>query len=145
MIFGNKKYPTEKEIMDPPVKFKDTALDVVMSWKTKFFPGWNVKSNTEKLEALECLIQKLCGVYEENVIVDQWADAYAYNEQTNTIYLDGNNPSIISTLHEFRHKINGPDELSACRWSIQIFKRCFPKSFEKLKFKDGGHLLIKRD
>jgi hypothetical protein len=144
MMIGKSKYPTAEEIMNPAVSYKDDTLAEMMAWKTKFFPNWNTKPKEEQLEALKALILKLCGVYGEEVIVDKNGDSYCFIPGENTICLDKNNPSIISTLHEFRHKINGADETSACRWSVQLFKRCFPRSFEKLEFKKGSHLLIRK-
>ena len=144
MIIGSKNYPTEKDIMNPEVDFKNATVKAVLEWKLNFFPNWNTKAKEEQVNALEELIQKLCGVYGEKVIVDKKTDVFCFIPKTNTVCLDKNNPSIISTLHEFRHKLNGPDETSACRWSVQLFKRCFPKSFEKLEFAKGSHLLKKK-
>lgn len=144
MIIGAKRYPTPEEIMKPEVPFKDDTLKAIMDWKLNFFPNWQKKSNEEKLSALEYLIQKLCGVYEEVVAVNKYGVSFSFEPGSNTIHMDKENPSIISTLHEFRHKLNGADETSACRWSVQLFKRCFPKSFNKLMFKPGTHLLIRK-
>lgn len=145
MIIGSKKYPSPEEIMNPIVAFKPVTVNAVMDWKLNFFPNWNTKSNEEKLTALEYLIQKLCVVYGENVGVNKYSDRFSFSGDENTINLDKENPSIVSTLHEFRHKINGSSEASACRWSVQLFKKCFPKSFDKLMFKPGTHLLIRKE
>lgn len=142
MIIGKGKYPTEKEIMTPTVSYKDETLEELKAWKEKFFTNWLNKGNTERLEALECLVQKLCNIYGETIKIDKQGSFFAYDEKSNTMHFDATSPSIISTLHEFRHKINGPDEVSACRWSIQLFARCFPSSFEKLEFEKGTHLLM---
>lgn len=145
MMIGTKsKYPTAEEIMNPEVDFKDNTIKTLLDWKVEFFPKWNKKSKEEQLNALETLIQKLCGVYEEEVSVEKNGDLFCFVPSENTIHLDKNNPSIISTLHEFRHKLNGADEKAACRWSVQLFKKCFPTSFKNLEFHKGSHLLVRK-
>jgi hypothetical protein len=42
-------------------------------------------------------------------------------------------------LHEFAHA-RGADERQACRWSINLFKKCFPRSFARCRV--IGHTLV---
>jgi hypothetical protein len=51
-------------------------------------------------------------------------------------------PSVITTLHEVCHYLNGPSEHVACAWSLRLFRECFPNSFTRLKF--SGHMAIKK-
>lgn len=139
-----KKYPTKEEILDPPVVYKMSTIATIKDWKEIFFQNWKAKTAEEKLTALENLVKMLSKTYEIEVNVDKSRDLYSYEDWTNTITIDKDNPSIISTLHEFRHRLNGPSEISACRWSIQLFAKCFPKAFEQLEFKEGTHLLVKK-
>lgn len=46
--------------------------------------------------------------------------------------------SVITFLHEFGHAL-GKDERKACQWSVNLFKRIFPKSFERCSF--DGHMV----
>lgn len=139
------KYPKPKEILDPPVDFKKETIDAVIEWKLQYFMGgWKQKSKEEQVNALEQLILKLCGVYGEEVLVNKQGDSFYFVPSKNTIVIDKNNPSIISTLHEFKHKLSGESEKLACRWSVQLFKEVFPKSFAELRFKEGTHMLIKK-
>ncbi|MCH8015076.1 MAG: hypothetical protein IH917_00450, partial [Acidobacteria bacterium] len=48
--------------------------------------------------------------------------------------------SVVTLLHEFDHAL-GKDEVDACRWSINLFRRCFPRQFSKLV--PRGHTLIR--
>ena len=145
MIIGSTKYPKEQDILSPEIEFKKQTIDAVIEWKLQFFMGnWKDKNKTEKLNALEQLILKLCGVYGEEVHVNKLGDSFCFVPSKNTIHIDKNNPSIISTLHEFKHKLSGESEKTACRWSVQLFKECFPKAFAELKFKEGTHMLIKK-
>ena len=48
--------------------------------------------------------------------------------------------SVVTYWHEFAHS-RGKGEQGACRWSINLFRRCFPKQFGKLVH--VGHTLIR--
>lgn len=144
-MLENTKYPTPEEILHPPVDFKDETIDAVIEWKLKYFnPQWKEKTKEDQVNALEELILKLCVVYSVEVNINKLGDSFCFIQNKNMIQIDKNNPSIISTLHEFKHKLNGENEKTACRWSVQLFKACFPKAFEQLKFKEGSHMLIKK-
>lgn len=47
------------------------------------------------------------------------------------IYLDPEVVSVLTFLHEFAHHL-GRDERGACRWSLNLFRRVFPRSFARL-------------
>ena len=146
MNLPRSQYPTPKEIMESPVDFRKDTINAVLEWKKEFFDGtWKTKNTETRLSFLETLVYKLNSVYKINPSVDTYNSHYAYDPTRNIIRFDNRHASIISTLHEFRHALNGPDERSACRWSIHLFKTCFPEHFEKLMFKPGSHLLIKKE
>jgi len=44
-------------------------------------------------------------------------------------------------MHEWSHSL-GKGEKEACRWSINLFRKIFPKSYAKLVPK--GHLLYRK-
>ena len=48
--------------------------------------------------------------------------------------------SVVTYLHEFAHAL-GFDERKACRWSINLFRKCFPRQFSRLIH--VGHMLIR--
>lgn len=48
--------------------------------------------------------------------------------------------SVVTYLHEFAHAL-AKDEASACRWSINVFRQCFPRQFSRLIHR--GHMLIR--
>lgn len=58
--------------------------------------------------------------------------------EANTITLVGK-LSVVTFLHEFAHA-RGMKERGACRWSVNLFKRVFPKQYEKLR--SVGHILV---
>lgn len=48
--------------------------------------------------------------------------------------------SVVTYLHEFGHAL-GKDEKEACRFSINLFRIFFPKSFSRCRIQ--GHMLLK--
>jgi hypothetical protein len=40
--------------------------------------------------------------------------------------------SIITLLHEFAHILYGDDEFATQKWAINLFRRIYPRQFEKL-------------
>ena len=48
--------------------------------------------------------------------------------------------SVVTYLHEFAHAL-GKDEADACKWSINLFRQCFPRQFSRLIHR--GHMLIR--
>ena len=49
--------------------------------------------------------------------------------------------SVVTFLHEFAHAL-GKDERGACRWSINLFRRVFPRQYARLGA--DGHVLRRR-
>jgi hypothetical protein len=135
-------YPTKEEILATKPEFKEGIILLIKTWKSSIIKDWKKKELLDKITNLAFLIQALCISHDKNPPKIILRDEYACDIKKKKIYLDVDNPSIISTLHETAHYLFGKDELIACQWSIWLFKECFPKSFEKLEFK--GHLLIKK-
>lgn len=136
------RYPTSQEIMEKPVKYKQNTINTIKGWKTTDFIGWKQKNTQDKLQALYRLLTSLSIVYNKPLCVTNGYE-YHYSPLPRTIMLDANNPSIISTLHEFGHHILGHSESKACRWSVWLFKKVFPRSFAKLQFIPNSHMLCK--
>jgi hypothetical protein len=47
---------------------------------------------------------------------------------------------VVTVLHEWGHVL-GLGERGACRWSVNLFRRVFPREFERLA--RVGHLLVR--
>ena len=50
--------------------------------------------------------------------------------------------SVVTLLHEFAHA-RGMDERGACTWSINLFRRVFPRSWSRCRF--AGHVVLRSD
>lgn len=139
------EYPTPEEIMATEVTFKRSTIDIVNAWKDTNFKGWKQKTTQERTESLKRLASDLLQAYSISASVDAEEGApYQFDPYENRIMLDSSHPSIISTLHEVCHAIYGPSEKQACRWSVWLFKKTFPKSFDKLQFAPNSHLLVQK-
>jgi hypothetical protein len=62
-----------------------------------------------------------------------------YDPVRNMIRLRGR-LSVVTYLHEFGHAL-GYGEQGACRWSINLFRRFFPRSYARLV--PEGHTLVR--
>jgi hypothetical protein len=115
---------------------------MVKDWKKAV---WQDKEHIElhnKFIKLKVLAIALGVFYEKPVNVEfiPQLGTCSYNPKNQTIFIN-ESTSIISLLHEFAHHRFGSNELKACRWSVWLFKKTFPKAFQKLKWK--GHMLKK--
>ena len=126
-----------EEIMAEEMPLPKLFKDILKGWKKRFWKGWNTRPAEEKLQALTSLIQLLTCL---EVNIKEGAK-YRYFSDTQTIELDSQHPSLVSTLHEIGHHYYGGSELLACRFSVQLFKAVFPGSFKKLKV-DGHRLTL---
>jgi len=138
------RYPTPQQIMRKPIKFKPQTIQLTKDWKHHFFTEqWKHLSSTEQFTHIAQLVHALAKVvYRKPLSCVITNTAFAcYNHITKTIHL-GPVPSIISALHELAHHLFGDNELVACRFSIHLFKKCFPKQFNTLEWQ--GHLLVKK-
>jgi Zn-dependent peptidase ImmA (M78 family) len=131
-------YPTKEKILEKETKHKKETVLLLIAFKKK----WKTKTKTkEKFKALKTLLNNLAKIYKKELKVEYepTAPSCYYNPKEKTIYLN-ESLSIISTLHEFAHHLYGKSELTACRWSVSLFKKTFPLAYNKLHW--NGHLLI---
>ena len=142
-----REYPTEQDILNAPVEFRKETIEAIHAWKSMNYKGWKNKGNMEKWSSLFDMILILSMVYKDKIHSpkierDSISRCEIRPDGNNTIYLDPDNPSIITAMHEFAHHLYGESEFKACRWSVWLFKTCFPLEFKTLDFR--GHLLVKR-
>lgn len=135
------KYPNPEKIMAIRIVFNTKIIQAIIEWKEKHYKNWKNQKSTIKVIGIIELYKKVCEIKKKLLPNMVFSNRWAYNQDLKTIIVDGYHLSIISALHELSHYLNGPSELKACRWSIQLFQTCFSKDFKKLKWKN--HLLIK--
>lgn len=144
------RYPTKEEIESNEISFEYKFIEVLKKWKKKEFKNkWKEKKTAEKNDSLVRLIIAIIRgynkIYNNNdkiVLPKIYSTAGAYGQMNNVIYLNHNNPSIISTLHETAHQLFPEHgELMACVFSYSLFKRVFPAQIKNLVW--DGYLLKK--
>lgn len=136
-----RNYPrTVSEVVDPAIKFRPAALRAVRALaRSKPWRG----TPEERMQKIGDAAARLAAAYEiqtprlQFVRIGRAAGNGFYDPATHTIGLIGR-LSIVTFLHEFAHA-RGMDERRACRWSINMFRRVFPRSYARCRHE--GHRL----
>ena len=140
-----REYPATMAENIKDVKFKKGAVAALRKFKAKKTFKLDVPG---RLEALGELLEDLSKVYDiecpgfeaVNINGGHSGDSY-YHRLQHKIVMQGK-LSIITLLHEFAHA-RGKGERGACVFSLNLFKRVYPKQFEKL---DGrNHCAVRRE
>lgn len=141
------EYPTKEQILENLYTPTEKEFLTVKKWKLEHFnKKWSHLPLEEKHNALRELIYAVCKA--KNIPRQQWptytpiGETWCYKPNLKLIQAQTENPSIISALHELSHHLSGSSEIIACRFSIGIFIKCFPKTYAKLEW--HGHLLRKK-
>lgn len=129
------KYPTAKDIFAVDPKIKQVIINVVLSWKKEFYKDWKNTPIKEKKGRLKVLILAITVIGFNKLVIIEDGKEDSYRSDLTTIFLHKTNPTILAALHETAHFLFGRSELKACRWSLCLYKRCFPGSFKNLSIK----------
>jgi hypothetical protein len=120
-------YPKIDDHIDDTLKFCKDTLNAINEFKTMKPWRGTIRERRSKLVYLH---RHLCEIYgiDIGITFDIAVKKNVYLPDENLIVLKS--CSVLAFLHEFAHA-RGRDEKGANRWSLNLFKRCFPKSFEK--------------
>jgi hypothetical protein len=144
-VVGSTGYPTAEEIITDPPTHKKEIIEAVRVWKKVMWKeAKNSTDPSRRLYALTMLIEKIANLYGKPVAVGYVPNraSACYFPAERTIILN-KNLSIITSLHELAHHLFGTSETKACRWSVHLFRKVFPKAYERLEWR--GHMLVKRE
>ena len=136
-------YPTKEEILAEPTKHKREIIKLTKAWKKEVWNEARQSNPSDKFEALKNLLDAIAFAYNKPVTIEFVPDTPIgchYKPTDHTIVIDAH-VSIISALHELAHHLFGDSELKACRWSVWLFKKVFPRAYAKLVW--NQHMLIK--
>jgi hypothetical protein len=142
-LAGN--YPaTVAEVLDPAMKFVPAALVAVREFRRSKPWRGTVAERRAKFVRLNQALALAYGIPRPSldfrgVEAGVHSGHSSYVRGSNTIILRGR-LSVVTYLHEFAHA-RGADERQAVRWSINLFRRCFPRSFARCR--QDGHTLIR--
>ena len=137
-------YPTKETILEVELKYKPALLSAIKEWKRTVWKEAKDSTPMNRFDALKALVMIMATHYNKPVDVHYVPDlaSCCYVPLTKTICMN-RSLSIISTMHEFAHHLYGEDETKACKWSVWLFKKTFPKSYEQLTWE--GHMLVRRN
>ena len=135
------KYPKSAIGLIEEVVYPEKVVDAIKEYRSHHI--WKIPLK-EKISYTKKLFYELCKIYkiDGNIVfrIDETADdSFRSFCSGVTVVLVGKF-SVITFLHEFGHLLGG-DETEAVRWSINLFKKIFPRSFSQLT--ESGHLLLK--
>ena len=135
-------YPMNASVaIDPNAKYKPAVLAAVRRFAaTKPWRG-TLDERRAKFEQANRDLGEALAVEPPLLVFagdgDGDSGASSYCPATNTITMQGRQ-SVITFCHEWGHRIHGRSDVKACRWSLNLFRRCFPLSWSKLRFE--GHM-----
>jgi hypothetical protein len=137
-------YPaTLAEVLDPPVRFRPAVIEAVNGFaRSKPYRG----EMDEPKEKFRTLHDDLCRIYGNQtrlifgIIDGSDSGSSHYCRFSDEIVLCGK-LSVVTALQEFAHAL-GKDEREAARWSANLFRECFPRSFARCRTQ--GHMLRSR-
>jgi hypothetical protein len=148
-----REYPkTVAECIDDEMKYRPGVYAAMKTFrKSKPWEG-SLKEMQDKILALNDELAKIYKIDTPKVIfVDKFpaGPCCIPGSKPAVIFLEPikatGKYSVVAFLHEFGHTL-GKGEKETCRWSINLFKRIFPKQYEKLKPGEGehdGHILYR--
>ena len=137
-------YPaTVVEVLDDQMRFSPAALRAVRAFSDARPWAGSVEERKEKFRKLNKELSEAYNITEPGLAFGRLdgmsSGSSHYIPHLHRIVLVGK-LSVVTYLHEFAHS-RGIGEQGACRWSINSFRRGFPKQFGKLIH--VGHTLIR--
>jgi hypothetical protein len=137
-------YPASvAEVIDADRKYKPEVLDALREFRRSKPWRGTVEARKEKLRQLN---DKLNAIYRRNTVLlfavpdPELARGNGWYSRTgDTICLEGK-LSVVTFLHEYAHALFGPSEQAACSWSVNLYRRIFPRSAARMS--SEGHLIV---
>jgi hypothetical protein len=149
-MIARSDYPISvAHILDDRKTFRPAALREMRAFR-RSKPWWGtLEQRAAKLTALNVALAAAYGIPAPRLIVNDARPEVegvingngSYDPATHTIRLIGS-ISVVTYLHEFAHARFGPSERKAVYWSINLFRKVFPRSYSRLHH--DGYLLTRR-
>lgn len=141
---AESRYPaTVAEVLRDGRKYDPQALRLLREFRRS--KPWRGKVS-ERLAKLRALNANLAAVYGMTAPYVEHAPrrrcSSYYSPAFHRIVLCGQ-LSVVTFLHEFGHARGWRSERKVCGWSINLFRRVFPRSYARLEHR--GHTLVRPD
>jgi len=130
------------DYLTPRLRFRPRTVRAVKRFaRSKPWQG-TAQDRRRKFKACH---DALCRVYgRETRLLFQDGDgdsgASSYCQALDLITLRGR-LSVVTFLHEWAHALRGPGEAAARQWSIQLFAKCFPRSWAQAQTHGATHMI----
>lgn len=136
-------YPeTVEQVLDDEIGYGEGILVAVTAFAASRPWRGSFESRKKKLQSLNAALAHACHVAKPDLIFQSIdgssSGASHYIPSRHRIVMIGK-LSVVTFLHEFAHAL-GHGEKEACRWSINLFRQCFPEQYSRLVH--VGHTLV---
>jgi hypothetical protein len=139
-----RNYPeTVVEVLDDEITYPDELLGVMRVFAASKPWRGSIELRKRKFSDVNRMMAEACRIEVPTLTFGSLnggsSGSSYYNPSEHGITMTGK-LSVVTFLHEFAHSL-GMDEQEACRWSINLFRRCFPRQYSRLVH--VGHTLIR--
>ncbi len=140
-----RNYPeTVIEVLDDDVSYPDGVVEAVGVFAEAAPWSGSLKLRKRKFQQLNRDLAGACGINEPTLAFihldgGHSSGSSSYRPRDHRIVMVGK-LSVVTFLHEFGHAL-GFNERETCRWSINLFRRCFPRQYARLIH--IGHTLVR--
>ena len=143
-IMVRDSYPaTVLEVLDAEITYPDELLCVMRIFAASKPWGGSIEDRKRKFSDINRMMAQACGIEMPTLAFGALnggsSGSSFYSQRDHRIMLTGK-LSVVTFLHEFAHAL-GMNEQDACKWSINLFRRCFPRQYSRLIHL--GHTLIR--
>lgn len=137
-------YPaTVLEVLDDEIIYPDELLCVMRIFAASKPWSGSIETRKRKFSDVNRLMARACGIEMPTLVFGSLnggsSGASHYRTREHRIMLVGK-LSVVTFLHEFAHAL-GMNERDGCRWSINLFRKCFPRQYSRLIH--VGHILVR--
>jgi len=135
-----------KRLVAEEIEFPEAVLTALKHFKKTYRNRDLPAGLVARREGMEEMLEKFCTAYNLPAIafaVDDLSEngdsgSSSFCSISRTITMRGK-LSVITFLHEFAHALlPGPGEEGARKWSLTLFKKVYPRAFERLEMGDTG-------
>ena len=131
------------DVLDDEIRYPPGVVEAVESFAAMNPWQGSINSRKMKFQQLNRDLARACNIDKPTLCFGQLhggsSGSSFYRPSDHRIVINGK-LSVVTFLHEFAHAL-GFDERKACKWSINLFRKCFPRQYSRLIH--VGHTLIR--
>ncbi len=131
------------EVLDDDIQYPLAVLEAVERFATASPWQGSLISRKKKFQQLNCDLARACNIEQPTLAFGSLyggsSGSSFYNPSLHRIVITGK-LSVVTVLLEKSNAL-GYDEEAACRWSINLFRKCFPRQYSQLLH--VGHTLVR--